>query len=108
MTKTYRIVLDVTADESDRLLDTEDLRQFIGECAATWETPFGQVTRVRVDGREWLDGERALEVTPINADIAAYIASGQTIMAIKELRANNEGMGLFEAKDLVDKWRANR
>ena len=108
MTKTYRIILDVTADETDRLLDTEDLRGFLAECAATWETPFGEVVNVRVDGRNWDEDKRALEETPINADIAKMIWEGRSIQAIKELRANNEGMSLMQAKDLVDKWRANR
>jgi len=119
MSKTYRIVIDVTADESDRLLDTETVRLAIGNELAEyftdaasdlggWDEVSALITRIRVDGREYDIARRTLEVTPINAEIAEDIMLGRKIQAIKALRANNEGMTLIEAKDLVDKWAANR
>ena len=118
MSKTYRIVVDVVADESDRLLHTEAVREGVaalihefygvdGASLAGWGEVSALITSIRVDGREFDPTSQTLEATPINADISQMIWEGRTIQAIKQLRADNEGMSLMEAKDLVDKWRAN-
>lgn len=116
--KTYKIVVEVTADEADRLLNTEDVRlaiagvirdDFTSEGALLgYDEVSALVSRIRIDGREYDLHTATLEETPINADIANLIAEGKTILAIRELRAANEGMSLMEAKTLVDNWRARR
>lgn len=114
MSKTYRIVIDVTADESDRLMDTEEVRLILGQLLLDEYRPGralkrdAPITSIRVDGRNVDFTTGALEVTPINAEIAEDIMLGRKIQAIKALRANNEGMTLLEARDLVDKWAENR
>ena len=102
--RTYRFTVEVTADEADRLLDTENLRIALGDAADSQLT----VTSVRIDGREYDPATYTLEETPINSDIAQEIALGHTIQAIKMLRENNEGMSLMEAKKLIDDWREKR
>ncbi len=114
MTKTYRFTVDVTADEMDRLLDTEEVRLVIAQTIRDEFRPGQALKRdapiiaLRVDGRELDFGTGKLEETPINAEINDLIVKGQSIQAIKALRANDASLSLMGAKDLVDKWRANR
>lgn len=102
--KTYRFTVEVIADEADRLLHTEALREALADAADSQLT----VARVRIDGREFDAEHGTLEETPINADIDALITRGLTIQAIKMLRANDPGLDLMGAKKLVDDWRNKR